>query len=108
MTGLPRSRQALRWAPLRLVLMLGLLLGLLGTSVEAIAQTANDRYPIFHVVAVEDEDDWPFLFMEKSFSYENGVPLRLLFRLAKSFSSAFHRGVKCDSQKILSWSSANH
>jgi len=77
-------------------------------DVEAIAQTANDRYPIFHVVAVEDEDDWPFLFMEKSFSYENGVPLRLLFRLAKSFSSAFHRGVKCDSQKILSWSSANH
>jgi hypothetical protein len=57
--------------------------------------------------AVEDDDDWPFLLMEKSFSYENGVPLRLLFRLAKSFSTALYRNVKCDSQKILAWNVAN-
>lgn len=36
MTGLPNTRQPLRWATL--LLMLGLLLGLLGTPVDAIAQ----------------------------------------------------------------------
>jgi hypothetical protein len=59
------------------------------------------------VKAVEDDDDWPFLLMEKSFYYEDGVPLRLLFRLAKSFSTAFYRNVKCDSQKVLAWNVAN-
>jgi hypothetical protein len=62
-------------------------------DVEDIAEIAKDRYPVFPMKAVEDDDDWPFLLMEKSFSYENGVPLRLLFRLAKSFSTAFHRNV---------------
>ena len=76
-------------------------------DVEEIAAIAKERYPIFPMKAIEDEDDWPFLLMEKSFSYENGVPLRLLFRLAKSFSTAFHRNVKCDSRKVLVWNVAN-
>jgi len=72
-------------------------------DVAEIAEIAKERYPIFPMKAVEDDDDWPFLLMEKSFSYEDGVPLRLLFRLAKSFSTAFHRNVKCDAQKILAF-----
>ena len=76
-------------------------------DVEAIADMAKERYPIFSVKAFEDDDDWPFLLMEKSFSFANGVPLRLLFRLTKSFSSAFYRNVKCDSQKILAFNVAN-
>ena len=73
-------------------------------DVEEIAAIAKEKYPIFPMKAVEDDDDWPFLRMEKSFSYENGVPLRLLFRLAKYFATAFQRNIKCDSQKILVWS----
>jgi hypothetical protein len=76
-------------------------------DVEEIAAIAKEKYPIFPVKAVEDDDDWPFLLMEKSFSYEDGVPLRLLFRLAKSFSTAFYRNVKCDSQKVLACNVAN-
>lgn len=76
-------------------------------DVEEIAEIAKEKYPLFQMKAIEDDDDWPFLLMEKSFSYENGVPLRLLFRLAKSFSTAFHRNIKCDSQKILALNVAN-
>lgn len=76
-------------------------------DVEEIAEIAKERYPLFQMKAIEDDDDWPFLLMEKSFSYENGVPLRLLFRLAKSFSTAFHRNIKCDTQKILALNVAN-
>ena len=77
------------------------------TDVEEIAQIAVAKYPIFPVQAVEDDDDWPFLFAEQHFSYENGLPIRLLFRLVKSFASAFQRSVKCDAQKILVWNVVN-
>ena len=70
-------------------------------DVEEIAKIAVEKFPIFTVEAVEDEDDWPFLYAEHRFSYENGVPVRLLFRLVKSFASSFHHSVKCDSKKIL-------
>ncbi len=76
-------------------------------DVAEIAEIAKEKYPLFPMKVVEDDDDWPFLLMEKSFSYENGVPLRLLFRLSKSFSTALHRNVKCDPQKILAWNVAN-
>ena len=76
-------------------------------NIEEIAKIAVEKYPIFPVQAVEDEDDWPFLFAERHFSYENGVPIRLLFRLVKSFASSFHRSVKCDSKKILTWNVEN-
>ncbi len=78
------------------------------SDVEEIAQLAIERYPLYQLRAVEDEDDWPFLLMEKAFPYQHGVPLRMLFRLLKTFSSNFHRSVKCDSRRVLAWNNANH
>ena len=70
--------------------------------VADIAERVLEKYPTHPSVrAVEDDDDWPFLLMEKSFPYDNGIPLRLLFRHMKSFSTAFSLSLKCDSQKIL-------
>ena len=76
-------------------------------DVESIAAVAKERCPNFSFKAFEDDDDWPVILMEKSFSFENGVPLRLLFRLIKSFSAAFYSNVKCDTQKILAFNVAN-
>lgn len=76
-------------------------------DVEEIAKSAIEKYPIFPVKATENDDDWPFLIAEHPFSYENGVPVRLLFRLVKSFAGSFQRSVKCDAKKILGWNLVN-
>ena len=70
-------------------------------DIEEIARISQERYPLTQVRAVENDDDWPFLLMEEKFPFEQGIPLRLLFRLLKSFSFKFSRVVKCDTRKIL-------
>ncbi len=77
------------------------------SDVEEIAQLSAERYPLHPVRAVEDDDDWPFILMEKPFPYQHGVPLRMLFRLIKNFSSNFHRSVKCDPRRVLAWNNAS-
>jgi hypothetical protein len=76
-------------------------------DIEQIVQLSKQRYPLHPVRAVEDDDDWPFILMEKPFPYQYGVPLRMLFRLIKNFSSNFHRSVKCDQQRVLVWNNAS-
>lgn len=77
------------------------------SDVEEVVRLSIERYPLHPVRAIEDDDEWPFLLMEKPFPYEYGVPLRMLFRLLKSFSGNFHRSVKCDQRRVLAWNNSS-
>jgi hypothetical protein len=70
-------------------------------DLNGLITTCNEKYPFFSIKAMDDEDDWPFLYSEVIFSYSNGIPKRLLLRNIQYFSSVFTLCVKCDKDKLL-------
>jgi hypothetical protein len=61
---------------------------------------ANDRYPYFPVSALDEDGDL-YLFAEHKFSFQDGLPTRLLNRIAKQFVEFFESAMRCDQLRIL-------
>jgi len=69
-------------------------------SLNEIITLANERYPHFPVSALPEDGDL-YLYAEHKFSIENGLPSRLLNRIAKQFVIFFESALRCDQLRIL-------
>ncbi len=69
-------------------------------GLNEIISKANERYPYFPVSALA-EDGELYLYAEHTFSIQDGLPTRLMNRIAKQFTVFFESAVRCDQQRIL-------
>ena len=69
-------------------------------SLNEIIIKANDRYPYFPVSALDEDGDL-YLYAEHKFSIQDGLPTRLLNRIAKQFVVFFESALRCDQFRIL-------
>ena len=69
-------------------------------SLNEIIIKANEGYPHLPVSAIA-EDGNLYLYAEHKFSIQNGLPTRLLNRIAKQFVVFFESAIRCDQLRIL-------
>jgi hypothetical protein len=69
-------------------------------ALNEIVKIANEQYQHFPVRKLDEDGDL-YLYAEHKFSIENGVPSRLLNRIAKQFVVFFECALQCDQHRIL-------
>ena len=69
-------------------------------EVQNLCEQVNERLTQ-QKFAVRETPNGPVLFARHSFSYVNGVPVRMLLRGAKQFSSSFVSAINMDTNQLL-------
>ena len=69
-------------------------------EVQNLCEQVNERLTQ-QKFAVRETPNGPVLFARHSFSYVNGVPVRMLLRGAKQFSSSFESAINMDTNQLL-------
>ena len=69
-------------------------------ALDKIIAMANEAYTFFPVSRFEEDGDF-YLYAEHTFSMQEGVPTRLLIRIAKQFTTFFESALRCDKEKVL-------
>ena len=70
------------------------------SALDKIVAMANEAYPFFPVSALVEDDDL-YLYAEHKFSIQEGLPTRLLNRIAKQFAAFMESAVRCDKERKL-------
>jgi len=69
-------------------------------ALDKIVAMANEAYTFFPVSRFEEEGEL-YLYAEHKFSIQEGVPTRLLTRIAKQFTTFFESALRCDKDRVL-------
>ena len=69
-------------------------------ALDKIVAMANEAYTFFPVSRFEEEGEL-YLYAEHKFSIQEGVPTRLLTRIAKQFTAFFESALRCDKDRVL-------
>jgi hypothetical protein len=69
-------------------------------EVQKLCDQVNERLT-HQKFAVRETPNGPVLFARHSFSYVNGVPVRMLLRAAKQFASSFEAAINMDTNQLM-------
>ncbi len=70
------------------------------SALDNLVSIANEIYPFFPVFSCKENESF-YLYAEHQFSIQDGLPSRLMNRIAKQFAKCFENAVLCDKEKIL-------